>query len=71
MVKRGESMQKTEYEIPSPVNCTIALVTDQHEYDPTEVLEILREVKPDVIAVAGRIDDLLSSFGFRMVWWLS
>ena len=53
MVKRGESMQKTEYEIPSPVNCTIALVTDLHEYDPTEVLEILREVKPDVIAVAG------------------
>ena len=53
MAKRGESMQKTEYEIPSPVNCTIALVTDLHEYDPESVLEILREVKPDVIAVAG------------------
>ena len=53
MEKRGESMQKTEYEIPSPVNCTIALVTDLHEYDPESVLEILREVKPDVIAVAG------------------
>ena len=53
MVKRGEFMQKTEYEIPSPVNCTIALVTDLHEYDPELVLEILREVKPDVIAVAG------------------
>lgn len=46
-------MQKTEYEIPSPVNCTIALVTDLHEYDPEPVLEILREVKPNVIAVAG------------------
>ena len=53
MAKRGESMQKTEYEIPSPVNCTIALVTDLHEYDPEPVLEILREAKPDVIAVAG------------------
>lgn len=46
-------MQKTEYEIPSPVNCTIALVTDLHEYNPEPVLEILREAKPDVIAVAG------------------
>lgn len=53
MVKRGEPMQKTEYEIPSPVNCTIALVTDLHEYDPEPVLEILRDEKPDVIAVAG------------------
>lgn len=53
MAKRGESMQKTEYEISSPVNCTIALVTDLHEYDPEPVLEILREAKPDVIAVAG------------------
>lgn len=46
-------MEKTEYEILSPVNCVIALVTDLHEYDPEPVLEILREVKPDVIAVAG------------------
>lgn len=53
MAKRGESMQKTEYEIPSPANCTIALVTDLHEYDPEPVLEILHEAKPDVIAVAG------------------
>lgn len=53
MAKRGEPMQKTEYQIPSPVNCTIALVTDLHEFDPASVLEILRETKPDVIAVAG------------------
>lgn len=53
MAKRGESMQKTEYEISSPVKCVIALVTDLHEFDPAPVLEILREVKPDVIAVAG------------------
>ena len=46
-------MRKTEYTLPSPVDCTIALVTDLHEYDPTEVLEILREAKPNVIAVAG------------------
>lgn len=46
-------MRKTEYTLPSPVNCTIALVTDLHEFDPTEVLGILWEAKPDVIAVAG------------------
>lgn len=46
-------MRKIEYTLPSPVNCTIALVTDLHEFDPTEVLGILREAKPDVIAVAG------------------
>lgn len=46
-------MRKTEYELPSPVNHIIALVTDLHEFDPTPVLEILREANPDVIAVAG------------------
>lgn len=46
-------MQKTKYQIPSPVSGVIALVTDLHEYAPEPVLEILREVKPDVIAVAG------------------
>ena len=46
-------MKKTEYEIPSPVNRVIALVTDLHEYDPGPVLKILREMRTDVIAVAG------------------
>lgn len=53
-------MIKTEYEIVvnSHVgdHCTslaIALVTDLHEHNPKPVLEILRDVKPDVIAVAG------------------
>ena len=46
-------MKKSEYTLGSPVDCTIALVTDLHEHDPTEVLEILREAKPDVITVAG------------------
>lgn len=32
---------------------TIALVTDLHEFDPEPVLEILRQTRPDVIAVAG------------------
>ena len=67
-------MRKTEYTLPSTLNRTIptiALVTDLHEHNPASVLQILRDEKPDVIAVAGRIDDLLSSFGFRMVWWLS
>ena len=46
-------MKKTEYTLCSPVNRTIALVTDLHEYDPEPVLNILRQVQPDVIAVAG------------------
>ena len=53
MEKWGEFLRKTEYEIASPVNRTIALVTDLHEFDSEPVLEILREAKPDVIAVAG------------------
>lgn len=46
-------MRKTEYVIPTLVTCTIALVTDLHEFDPELVLEILRQEQPDVIAVAG------------------
>lgn len=46
-------MHKTEYTIKAPLNLTIALVTDLHEYNPEAVLKILREVNPDVIAVAG------------------
>lgn len=46
-------MQKTEYQILAPLNRTIALVSDLHEFDPTDVLEILRQESPDVIAVAG------------------
>lgn len=46
-------MKKTEYRLRSRVDRTIALVTDLHEYEPESVLRILREVQPDVIAVAG------------------
>lgn len=46
-------MQKTEYNLPSPLSCTIALVTNLHEHDPAPVLDILRQARPDVIAVAG------------------
>lgn len=60
-------MIKTEYEITINPNTqgdlsaaltnraafTIALVTDLHEHEPSEVLQILRDAKPDVIAVAG------------------
>lgn len=46
-------MRKTEYELPSPLNRIIALVTDLHQFNPEPVLEILWEAKPDVIAVAG------------------
>lgn len=46
-------MRKTEYFLPAPVRCTLALVTDLHEYDPEPVLEILRQAQPDIIAVAG------------------
>lgn len=60
-------MIKTEYEISINLNTqgdlsaaltgktalTIALVTDLHEHEPSEVLKILRNTNPDVIAVAG------------------
>lgn len=56
-------MLKTEYHITSLDNLntqgypgaslTIALVADLHERNPEAVLAILRDVKPDVIAVAG------------------
>lgn len=46
-------MIKTEYNIIAPINLTIALVTDLHEHNPEAVLEIIKEVKPDVIAIAG------------------
>lgn len=46
-------MRKTEYDISAGVSRTIALVTDLHEFDPEPVLEILRQARPDVIAVAG------------------
>ena len=60
-------MIKTEYEISIKLNAqgnlsaalnsrtarTIALVTDLHERNPAAVLKILRDAKPDVIAVAG------------------
>lgn len=51
--ERTAPMLTTEYFHPSPIQRTIALVTDLHEFDPTPVLEILRTVQPDVIAVAG------------------
>lgn len=48
-------MRKTEYSIPCAVSrpVQIALVTDLHEFAPEPVLEILRQARPDVIAVAG------------------
>ena len=59
------------------MNCTIALVTDLHEFDPEPVLEILWEAKPDVIAVAGdtlerhhrgeNLDKGDSSFSSRLI----
>lgn len=48
-------MRRTEYTIHCPVSTplTIGLVTDLHEHNPAEVLKILTDAKPDVIAVAG------------------
>ena len=57
MVKKGgKTIRKTKYTLPSTLNRTIptiALVTDLHEHNPASVLQILRDEKPDVIAVAG------------------
>lgn len=44
-------MRKTQYDLHGPVNCTIALVPDLHEHDPASVLDILRSVRTDIIAV--------------------
>jgi len=51
----------TEYRIKGSADITIAVVSDLHEFNPEPVLEILREVKPDVIAVPG---DLLERHEF-------
>lgn len=42
----------TIYENLAPT-ITIALVTDLHEYDPTEVLQLLKQASPDMICIAG------------------
>ena len=54
-------MITTEYKITGTADITIAIVADLHEFNPEPVLEILREVKPDVIAVPG---DLLERHEF-------
>ena len=46
-------MITTEYQINGSTDLTIAIVADLHEHKPDQVLSILREVKPDVIAVPG------------------
>ena len=46
-------MRKTEYTLPSPINRTIAIVADLHEFNPEPVLSILASIRPDVIAVPG------------------
>lgn len=43
----------TEYEIERIEEICIAVVSDLHEHQPDEVLEILMKVQPDVIAVPG------------------
>ena len=48
-----DQVRKTEYEIGGKQRITIALVTDLHEHNPVPVIDILRNVNPDVIAVAG------------------
>ena len=52
-------MIKTEYNIRGSADITIAVVADLHERKPDQVLEILRDVQPDVIAVPG---DLLENY---------
>lgn len=52
-------MIKTEYRVQGSADITIAIVVDLHSRNPESVLEILREAKPDVIAVPG---DLLENY---------
>ena len=53
--RRLHHLRRTEYTIHCPASppLTIGLVTDLHERNPAEVLNLLRYAKPDVIAVAG------------------
>lgn len=46
-------MITTEYTIPAGIRCSIGLVTDLHETEPTQLLELLRQAKPDMIAICG------------------
>lgn len=46
-------MKKTHYNISITGNLRIALVTDLHQHDPSPVISLLKEEKPDIIAVAG------------------
>lgn len=54
-LRRPHPLRGTEYTIHSPLSTslTIGLVTDLHDHDPGEVLQILTEAKPDVIALVG------------------
>lgn len=55
-------MIKTEYQVSGPHDLTIAVVADLHEYDPRDVLTILRDIRPDVITVPG---DLFENYEFE------
>ena len=46
-------MRVTEYSIPADKARVIAVVSDLHEREPSEVLELLRAMQPDCICVPG------------------
>lgn len=50
-----ESFVLTEYQWNTgfPQRITLALVTDLHEHDPSQVLPLIRQAKPDLVLVAG------------------
>jgi len=54
-------MIKSEYRICGSADITIAVVADLHEHEPSEVIEILKDVNPDVIAVPG---DLFENYKY-------
>ena len=55
-------MKKTVYSIKNdafPKKCRFALVSDLHSGDPTRVVSVLKEIKPDYILLAGDILEAL------------
>lgn len=46
-------MRVTEYTVPADNDRTIAVVSDLHEREPSEILKLLQDMKPDCICIPG------------------
>lgn len=46
-------MVLTKYGIPAPINLSIALIADLHEENPDDTIDLLKQIQPDIICIAG------------------